>query len=70
MPSIWLDDQKVLEKLKDIMFNAYTSDPLWNPIKDFSTQLSAVKTWWKMRNDQTADVVVQIANIFPNDWQL
>lgn len=63
MEDVNLNEGYAARLLKHIMENAVTETKKWDIIEDFSTKLSALKTWRQWTKD-TPDVQIQIANVF------
>ena len=59
----WITDDKIAEKLSDIMDNAYTSTPEWDLIPDYKTQLDTIKVYLKIKKKLPSNQI-NIANIF------
>lgn len=65
-----ITDDKIVSVLGDILDNAVTSTPTWEPITDYKTMLDAIKVYLKMRSDKP-DTQINIANIFwGKGWDL
>lgn len=65
MEDAGLTDEAITAVLKDIIYNAVAPNPKTGEYyEDFSTRLSAIKTWQKFKSGNP-DVQIQIANVFP-----
>lgn len=59
-----LDEFKAWLKLKQIMDEAFTYTPDWQPIPDYKAMLSALQLRYKMKN-KGPDTVINVGAIFP-----
>ena len=69
LEEIWLDDDYVFKKLKEVIDNAVTVAPDWTIITDYTNIMRAINLYTKLKWYWKKPTVIQIANMFtPPDY--